>query len=76
MHWFNTREDYPLLFNINIGKNFFFEKEFEIIVIVIIIINIGTVGCILCPYGMTNAECELFFQSLKALKNVGVSGCI
>ena len=35
-----------------------------------IIINIGTVGCILCRYGMTNAECELFFQSLKALKNV------
>ena len=35
-----------------------------------IIINIGTVGCILCRYGMTSAECELFFQSLKALKNV------
>ena len=34
-----------------------------------VIKNIGSVGCILCRYGMTNAECELFFQSLKALKN-------
>ena len=38
MHWFNTREDYPLLFNICIGKNFFFEKEFEIIIIVILLL--------------------------------------
>ena len=25
------------------------------------IMNIETVGCILCRYGMTKAECELFF---------------